>query len=264
MGRHMKNAPVYFMIAQIRFNPILDLGKYLPEIQGQMRASGFPDFKEEVAQQFTLAFGKGESGKVSPPVSSVRYIFGNIDGTAGFVLTNNALAFQTTAYVTFEDFLRMFLDGLGTVHEQLRLDFTERVGLRYLDAVLPNAGEKLSDYLIPEVLGVSHVLEGNVPVHAFSETMFAMDAGHLVSRVLVRNGQVGLPPEIGEIAPKLAPKFTVFTGTHAILDSDAFHGGREAFDTSVIGRRLTELHAEIVKVFKTVATAHAFSVWVGE
>src|SRR5208337_1972964 len=72
-----------------------------------------------------------------PVTQSIRYIFGNMERTSGFLLDESALTFQTTAYDTFEVFLSQFLAGLRTVNEVAGLNFTERVGVRYLTPSLP-------------------------------------------------------------------------------------------------------------------------------
>ena len=46
MGTKMRSAPVYFTIAQARFNPILTLDAYAPQIQERLRKEGFPDAKK--------------------------------------------------------------------------------------------------------------------------------------------------------------------------------------------------------------------------
>lgn len=262
MGKKMNNAPVYFMVAQVRFNPVLNLEAYLAAIQDKMRAAGFPDFKRENAQ-LLLPLGKIESGQPLLPslVPQSRYIFGNIDGTAGFVFDNNALAFQTTSYHTFESFSRTFLAGIGFVHEALRLDFTERIGLRYLDAVLPRAGESLSNYLITEVLGLSQAFLERPFQHSFSETVVPVAVGQLVSRVVIQDGKVGVPLGIAALAPKIEDRFTAPTGRHAVLDTDAFCEQREKFDLELIHHKLDALHGEIDQAFKSIVTPHALSVW---
>ena len=262
MGQKMTNAPVYFTVAQVRFNPVLNLESYLSAIQDRMRAAHFPDFKREVFQQLVVSFSGGEAGK--PPAPSfqpgARCLFGDIEGTTSFVLENNALALQTTAYETFETFSKMLLHGLSIVHEAIKLDFTERVGLRYLDAVLPKAGESLADYLTPEVLGLSQKLPGQLS-HSFSETVTINTTGKLVSRVIIQEGHVGLPPEMLALAPKLEPRFTQPKGRHAIIDTDAFREQREAFKLDGLEAVLDMLHAEILKSFEATVTPHAFKTW---
>lgn len=263
MGQKMNNAPVYFTIAQVRFNPVLNLEGYLAAIQDKMRAAHFPDFKRETFQRLIVPFGAGEAGQAPTPsfLAQARCIFGDIESTSGFILENNALTFQTTAYDTFDTFSKTLLDGLGIVHDTLRLDFTERVGLRYLDAVLPKPNESLSDYLTPEVLGLSQKLSGQM-AHSVSETVTINAVGQLVSRVVIQNGHVGLPAELMAFSPKIEPRFTQPEGCHAIIDADAFYEKREAFNLERLEAKLLALHDDVIKKsFEATVTAHALAVW---
>lgn len=263
MGAKMKNAPVYFTVAQVRFNAVLNLESYLPAIQDRMRAEHFPDYKREVLQRIALPISGGDAEQVAAPpiLSQSRFTFGDIDDMSGFVLDNNSLSFQTTDYDTFETFSKKLLDGLSILHDALHLDFTERVGLRYLDAVLPTAEkESLSDYLAPEVLGLSQKLGGQL-VHSVSETVSFFNSGQLVSRVIIQNGRVGLPPELTAGAPKVNSRFTQPEGPHAILDTDAYCEQREGFDLSKLETRLSVLHDEILKSFNVTVTPHATKTW---
>ncbi len=263
MGKKLNNAPVYYTVAQVQFNPVLNLDAYVPAIQAKMRERHFPDFKQDVVQRLVLPFGTVEPGQLAAPTVTPqsRYQFGDISGSARFVLETNALSFQTADYETFEAFSETLLAGLGVVHDALHLDFIERIGLRYLDAVQPSGEtESLRDFLVQEVLGLS--LRADVQLqHSVSETVVATPAGQLVSRVLIRHGQVGLPLELTALAPKIDPRFTQRVGLHAIIDTDASTTQREAFDLTNIGTQLTGLHDEIDKCFKAIVTKHALAAW---
>lgn len=263
MGKKMKNAPVYFTLAQIRFNPILNMDGYLPTIQEKMRAAHFPDFKRETIQQLVLQLGPPNDGSQAPPPSflpQARCSFGTIDRTTEFVLEHSALALHTTAYDTSDKFFKQLLNGLAIIHDTLRLDFTERVGLRYFDAVLPKAHESLAAYLTPEVMGLSGKFEDELS-HSYSETVTMNTNGKLVSRVIIQDGHVGLPPEIATLAPQINPKFTEPVGRHAIIDTDAFYEQREAFSLERLNSKLVALHTEIEKSFNATVTAVALKAW---
>lgn len=263
MGKKMKNAPVYFTVAQVRFNPVLNMESYLPTIQERMRTTHFPDFKRETIQRLVIPFGApADANQPAMPslVPQARCIFGNIKATTEFVLENNAIALQTTAYDTSETFFKILLDGLTIIHDALHLDFTERIGLRYFDAVLPKTNESLEQYLTPGVLGLSSKI-GEKLVHSYSETVTMNTSGKLVSRVIIQDGKVGLPPEIAPLAPSINAKFAERKGQHAILDTDAFYEQREAFDLEKIGSKLVALHAEIRKSFVATTTDFAREVW---
>lgn len=263
MGTKLNNAPVYYTVAQVQFNPVLDLEGYVSAIQPKMRELHFPDYKKEVVQQLVLPFGAAGQGQMAAPTVTpqTRYLFGDIDGRSLFLLETNALSFQTTNYDTFDTFSETFLRGLGILNDALKLDFVERIGLRYLDAVHPTKdGETLREFLVPEVLGLALRGEGQLQ-HSVSETIATTSAGQLVSRVLIRNGHVGLPMELVGLAPSIAPRFTQREGLHAIVDTDASIGHREVFDLSKVGTRLTALHTEIGKAFNATVTDHARASW---
>lgn len=263
MGRKLNNAPVYYTVAQVQFNPILNLEGYVPAIQTRMREAHFPDFKQEVVQHLVLPFGGMEHSQMAAPTVTPqsRYLFGNIAGSALFLMETNTLSFQSTDYDTFESFSETLLKGLRIIHEALRLDFIERIGLRYLDAVQPTKeGESLQDFLVQEVQGLALRSEGQL-LHSVSETAVATPAGQLISRVLIRHGQIGLPMELKGFAPGINPRFTQHQGLHAIIDTDASITHREVFELVQIEARLTALHEEASKSFKAAVTDHALASW---
>lgn len=256
----LNRAPVYFAVAQIQFNPILDLDNYLKIIQPAFRDLGFPDFKHEAVQR--VIFTAVEGGNPVPPsiASQSRYSFGNIDGTESFVLENNSLGFQTTSYNVFPTFSATLLKGLNILHSSIVLSFVERIGIRYLDAVQPNNNETLSDYLVSEVLGLSGKLDGT-SVHSESVTVMNNNAGQMVSRVIIASGKVGFPIEIGATAPKINPRFTATDGLHAILDTDSSLTKRFVFSIEEVTMCLSSLKLEVSKSFYATITPHAQKIW---
>ena len=256
----LNRAPVYFAVAQIQFNPILDLDNYLKIIQPAFRDLGFPDFKHEAVQR--VIFTAVEGGIPVPPsiASQSRYSFGNIDDTESFVLENNSLGFQTTSYDVFPTFSATLLKGLNILHSSIVLSFVERIGIRYLDAVQPNNNETLSDYLVSEVLGLSGKLNGT-SVHSESVTVMNNDAGQMVSRVIITSSKVGFPIEIGATAPKINPRFTATDGLHAILDTDSSLTKRFVFSIEEVTKCLSSLKSEVSKSFYATITPHAQKIW---
>ena len=145
MGTKMRAAPVYFTIAQVRFNPILSLNTYAPQIQERLRKEGFPDAQKGFLATINLNVNVAPSSEGSSPqipmAQSALYLFGNMERTSGFILDQGALSFQTTEYDVFETLLTDFLKGLQAVNDAVSLSYIDRIGLRYLDAVFPKSGE---------------------------------------------------------------------------------------------------------------------------
>ena len=258
MGNPLKKPPVYFTLAQVRFNTLLKLGEYLPSIQDALRKEGFPDFVTR--RSVVLQVAMQDSQAVPTPVAHEAYFFGTADKTRCFVLSAGALALQTSEYGTFEEFSSMLLTGLGLIHQVVQLDFTERVGLRYLDQVVPKVTDNLAQYLAPEVLGLSASLGGK-PVHSFSETFNEVGNVQLRSRVLIQDGGLSFPPDIQPDGMVINPRFLADTGHHAMLDTDGFIEAREEFSADTVGQQLNTIHDVVRLAFRATVTPYAFNVW---
>ena len=258
MGTPLKNPPVYFTVAQVRFNKLLKLPEFLPTIQEHLRKAGFPDFKTHRAIVLQIVSQEGQT----PPTHGIqeRYLFGNVEQTHGLLLEDDKLTLQSTNYGRFESFSSMFLKGLEVLHGVAQLDFTERVGLRYLDRVMPRTSESLEQYLAPEALGMN-VRLGGKPLHTYSETLTELDSIKLLSRVSIQGGGLAFPPDLLPGDMVVANRFKDYDGLSAILDNDGFVDIREIFSIASVGNHLKAIHKVIGKAFRATVSQHALDDW---
>jgi uncharacterized protein (TIGR04255 family) len=261
MGTPLKNPPVYFTVTQVRFNTLLKLSDYLPSIQEGYRKAGYPAFSthNSVAVQFVIQDGQA----VPQPVAREQFLFANVEQTHSFVLSSDALTFQSTNYGTYESFSSAFLKGLKLVHEVVSLDFTERVGLRYLDHVFPIVGESLDLYLAPEVRGLGARLAG-AAVHSYAEALNVMGDVQLRARVIIQDGGLAFPPDLLPQGMALQERFMQAQGLHASLDTDGSIEGRKLFSIETVAEQLESIHKVIGAAFNATVTEHALSVWRGK
>ena len=175
------------------------------------------------------------------------------------------MSFQATQYETFEHFSEVFLKGLKTVDESVGgLTFSERIGTRFLDAICPRAGEKLSDYMAPSLIGLSEKLNGRKLTHAVSETWSTLNRTNLMCRAIVKeqeNGGVEFPPDLQPNPLVVQEKFRSITGRYGILDTDSWSEDRQKFSSESISKTLKELHVEARRSFDDMVTQHALAVW---
>lgn len=264
-SKKMKKAPVYYTLAQVRHNPILRLDKYVADIQERVRKAGYPDHQVVKALIVNL---QGRAGGLSDvqypdPKTIERHLFLSADGTRGFILDEGALSFQTTEYDTFEPFLEQFLVGFGIAHECIGLDYTERIGIRYLDAVVPAGGpDDLAKYLAPGVLGLAGRLPKGVQIGlSLSETHIPLPDANLLSRTMVRSGPLGFPMDLEPQGLKVPERFQKIDGLHAIIDTDASQTARLPIDVAALRQCLEMLHGKIRMAFDASITDHALSAW---
>jgi uncharacterized protein (TIGR04255 family) len=258
MGRKMSNAPVYFVLAQVRFNQLAALDNYVPAIQDSLRKAGYPDFQS--FQMAHLLIG----GAVPKPAMTTRYLFLNSKKTNGLVLDQSWLMFQTTNYDTVDPFVAAFLDGLSLLHGAAGLNYSDRVGIRYLDAIVPRAGEAISDYLQPYVLGLSDLLPDRTLAHSISETKTTLGKTTLLGRAIIHNqkeGNAAFPEDLMPVHLTLADKFSDIRGLYAILDTDSWTEERKDFDLGSLENTLKSLHTSMRRSFDLMVTPHALHVW---
>jgi uncharacterized protein (TIGR04255 family) len=264
MGQKMKNAPVYFTIAQVRHNPILRLGAYAPDIQDRMRKEGYTDFKKGVSIAFTQFPQQGENPQAPLAEQVERLMFFSSDSTRGLIVEQNALSFHTTEYEIFEALAEQLMLGLSIVHEYCSLAHFDRIGLRYLDAVVPRYGETLAEYLAPSLFGLSGLLPKNKNInvsHTFSETRITTENSTVLARTIIQNGALGFPIDLQPFGLKVADRFSKINGEHAIIDTDASIEGRHAFDLDIIKNNLQNLRSDARIAFDATVTKTAMSAW---
>lgn len=261
MGQKMKNAPVYFTIAQVKFNPVLTLPTLIPAIQEYLRKKNYPDFRKSAVITFNLMLNVESENPTPVPQAIEQFSFSNVTNTEVFSLDQGSLSFQVTAYENFERFSAQLVEILDLVHRTVGgLSYVERIGVRYLDAIIPKEDETLDQYLIPEVLGLYGKLEGQVH-HAFSETQIVDDDGSLVARTVIQHGKIGFPPDLQISGLGIAKPFSEYLGPHALLDTDASYLQRLSFDLVEVVKRLSRLHDKTSVAFRSAVTEHALSTW---
>lgn len=259
MGAPLKNPPVYLTLAQVRFNPILKLAEFLPSIQESFRQAGYPDFARQHLIWIQLIAQEGQP-PTPTPVPQERYQLGNVEKTHTFILDGQTLTLQSTNYGQFEAFSVCFLNGLDIVNNVVKLAFTERVGLRYLDRVMPQPGEAIELYLAEQVHGLTSRLGGR-PLYSYSEALNEIGNIKLLSRVAIQDGPLAFPPDLQAGNMRVTERFMSYSGMSAILDNDGFVEGREAFSANAVIDHLDAIHKVIGAAFRTTATPYAFSAW---
>lgn len=261
----MSNAPVYYALAQAHFNPVAAMAKYVEQIQDRLRREGYPLFEPQQFMQLVVP-GPGQAQPQEPQIQhAVSWLMTRSDRTAGFILGPSTITYHTTHYQTHNEFVPELLRGLAAVHEAVSLDHVSRLGLRYLDAVLPRPGETTEQYLVDGLHGIDF---NAARKHAMTETVFATDTcplvpkGTLVVRVYRVVGPLGFPPDMLPAGLAIAPPFDIKEAReHAIIDMDHYVQGRMPVEMDKLNEQLLSLHATIKSVFDATATDHARYAW---
>lgn len=265
MSKQMSNPPLYYVLGQVQFNPITAVGRYIPDIQDALRKKGYPLFSQQIHMQLQFTNVAGAAGE--PSVNQItHFLFTRSDKSFGFVLGPEFLTLHTTNYSNREDFIEELLEGLNAVHEVLQLDHVSRIGLRYIDAVVPRHGEELEDYLSESLHGISvgsaKPIQSTYEMVCQTECGPVISEGTLVSRYFKLNGALGLPPDLnlGELQPK--EKFVgVGDVRHGIIDVDHYVQGMIPVELHSIKKQMVNINDAVRVVFDAMTSDHAREVW---
>lgn len=261
--RKLSKAPLAYVVAQVRFAPILAMEKLVPDIQEELRKAGYPDYKPVLAHSIKLNLGSAGGGE-SPElrIDRVQWDFVDKESKSGFILSTDSFAYQTTAYETHEPFIESFRRGLEVVHRHAKIDLTTRLGLRYVDVIVPVEGDSLPGYLQPGLEGfpASQIVMRDPVISV--ETLATTELGLIRMRCLQTGEGINFPGDLMPIRLTL-PLLPVPAGRNATLDFDHFSNFEKPIDFSVadVVARLHELHKVTSRAFFVTVTEHALERW---
>jgi uncharacterized protein (TIGR04255 family) len=261
MGTRLSKAPVCFTLAQMRFNPVLAMDAFLPAVQDEFRTAGFPDYSVTPFQTLELS-PNPEGGMRVRERTLDRHVFLNRAGTAALLLDPGALTYELSDYPVFDEFSATFLKALNTLHEHRTIEYSERLGMRMLDAVQPLEDETLDQYLVAQALGFQGLIDANLEhQQTLTESMFKSDTRTLMVRSVRVSHGVAIPLDLAPLRLTMAKRFLTHQGETVMLDCDSFRDAREDFSLEAAATELRELKSALTQSFKTLVTPHALDVW---
>jgi len=254
MSTPATQAPVFYALAQIKFNWIEQMANYVGPLQDALRRQGYPDYRED--HQLHMQVTPGPQWDVQRQEVK-RWVFTDQAQQEGFILLKDTLIFQTARYSRFTTFKQAVLKGLEALHREVELAYVDRIGLRYLDAVLPSPAYPLEALLNPGLIGLYREVAG-APQHTVTETVSHVVGGTLVIRTLLSAQGVALPPDLQPMSLQLDARIAASQGGEAaVLDSDYFVTQRQSFDAQAVERQLDASHDVIIEAFRMATTDQA-------
>jgi len=251
---HLKRAPLIYVVAQVRFSAVVAIDKYVPEIQEKLRHKGFPRFVR--GQVHEIAF----QADGAPKFSAVeRFEFQNKEASLGIVLQSNSVAVHTNSYSNYEAFEEHTKTALMAVHRVANISLSERIGLRYVNLIRLESGEKWSDYLHQGLLGIDPDSVGVKKWVSGSQFLGETGVGQLAVRC--SQSEQPFPPDLItsslSYSVALANKGEIVT----TLDLDHFLEQASDFKVATVIATLEQLHESLDKVFTTAVTSKALTKW---
>lgn len=253
------NAPLAIVLAQIRFEP--GPATEYTTLADKIRLATGDEFPvTNKVQQFSFVVGDGGQPSGSPEASIVAIDLRNDADRRSLRIQPGALTYSTSKYSDSGHFLsewRKLLDIL--CHEgDVRV---LRLGLRYVDFIIPTPGKVPEDYLVgfgrsPEALG------DQAPVAYSFYDYERANGGQLRIQYGRGFGPPVLPPDLMDSVPP--PPFLVAKysgGLSAVLDMDRWRPAAEVMSVDRIAEEFQLLRDDLAETFHRIISPAAVTEW---
>jgi len=258
MGKKLPHAPIFYVLAQVRFAALPKINERISDVQEDLRTNGFPDpFDESITE---IQFNMAGAQPAFQPRTVKRWVSRNAERTAGFIFDPGSITYQTTAYEDSTTLVDAFFKGLEVLHKHVNIQLVDRVGVRTLDAVFPRNDENIAQYIDGSALGLYGRLDADLQ-HVFSESVLNSARGTVVSRALTQNGGISMPPDLQSPHFVLADRFNGKSGIHTLLDIDASSSERKPFDLNHAKATMVALKKYASESFWKTVTPKAKEIW---
>jgi uncharacterized protein (TIGR04255 family) len=256
----MPNAPLIYVLAQIRFTNVPRMDKRWEDFHEKIFAL-YPETETERIEQITIKDGQPTSGD-----SIKRWHLANKSGTTGIIMDAGMLIFHTADYKTSDLFLSDFQLVLEAFKQILphKGVSVSRLGLRYADLLLQEE-DLVVDQQVIETLRLP-VLPNIGQAQRMEQ--FVTYQTPINGTMVIRHRQSSSPDVLSaDIFPnKLAPasrlKRERIEGTMVgLLDYDHFIEQDQSFDIETIIASFRKLHDISSAAFKATTTKDAIRKW---
>ena len=262
----LSQQPLALVLGQVRFSPVRQMDRYIPEIQEAFRQYGFPVERAGKVQQITIGAGAAMPVQVG---EQQHWEYRTRNETWSVLVTQDGVVLQTTAYERFEGFAEYFKHAIRTVlatTEHERLGVVQRVGLRYIDVVQPRDGEDFRAYLRHGFHGAADEVfragTHRLHVESMGSTQVGDDVtGTMIVRVVQNDQGFSLPPDLIRGAPKHADRAKA-DELITLIDMDHFIEGTFDPNADWVVARAFEMHDHLIETFhEHVVTETAIEAW---
>lgn len=265
-GRYYKltKDPLIFVLAEFRFTEIMNIQKYVDQIQDKLRES-FP-YLDKLSTQEVSINNDGLSINTTP-----QWAFIGKNKANAIVLDHKRLVFVTSNYQRFDEF-RSYCEGaLGILLECAKPTLLTRLGLRYTDLIVSENETSVTNYVHSNFLKnpcLENVGEFSLQTN---ESIIKTDEGLMIIRSMYGNNAMSTWHDIDSLPVRI--KTQEIASERVLLDFDhVWQSNVEAinqkdsddpleFDLAIILDKLERMHEISRKAFWDSTTEEAREVW---
>ncbi len=263
----LKNSPLIYALASIRFAPWPLINKKIDEIHDDLRDI-VPIIQRLDIQQLGIP---SQPNIQNESVNSSRMLMPS-DRSFGLQLYQDQLFFVSSKYTKYSEFENVISKALNVLEKYMRFIDVTTLGVRYIDYIKSTNGESLDRFVNPSLLAPSYsgLERTGGGVFGFYKTA----SSELKVRCISQPNSLAVPEDmIGTLALMLDPtkaqslQLEKLKINECLLDMDAsrLEVIPKRMDSKKILESLNSLHQDANSFFRhdDVCTDYAFNIWRG-
>lgn len=255
---HLKlpQSPLIFVLAQVKMTPVLGIDSKIPMLQEAFRKQGYP----RLAERRIDTTVRGTDSQTVQQDTRRQWEFIDKEKTASLLVDAEGLNYQVTRYDVFETFMKAMESALRIFVDCVQPNLVTRLGLRFVDLVIPSGGKEIRSYFNNSLRGFA-IDAADERKAFFSESVHITGPEKLfVHRYVEAKSGFAFPPDL--LPVQLAfPINLQQNSPFGLLDMD--HMLNREFDFSVdeIIPGFRDLHKHQTKAFRASVTDEALEEW---
>lgn len=252
----LTRSPLIFVLAQVKISPVMAVEEKIPGLQDALRKRGFP----RLMIRETETAIQSSDGQAKQMDTRRQWEFMDKESRNSVIVDSDGLTFQTTKYDVFETLMAATRDALDLFAEYIEPDLTQRIGLRYIDLVVPTEGKEIRTYFNDQLRGFS--IDDDAGREAFFTESVCQTGpnSRFIHRYVEASRGFGFPPDLLPVTLKF-PRDPRMESTFGLLDLDHFITLDEDFSVENAIAHFFALHEHQTKAFKASVTEDALEEW---
>ena len=255
------NAPLALVLAQIRFDP--EVATEYPGLAKHIKAATGDQFQAmKSVKQLSFVLGDaGQNGVPAQASTEVGLDLRRDDERSSLRIQEGAVTYTTSLYKDSRHFLAEWRSVLDILCREGGVKAL-RIGLRYIDFIIPSTGKLPEDYFDPGFARSPKILGDQAPV-AFLRYDYTTTNNEMM-RVQYGRGFAppDLPPDlVGSVQPppSLLEKYT--GGASAVLDIDHWCVLSARLQANELAAEFKRLRDHISEAFRRIISDAAKDEW---
>jgi uncharacterized protein (TIGR04255 family) len=257
------NAPLAYVLAEVRTEQLADLKEYRSKLGARFRGE-YPIQRTLQSARFVAT----NSGlQHIEPDQEGAWEFATPENNVAVIVRAHGIVLHATKYSDSEEFLGRLQRAVNVLAEEVPTVYVNRLGLRYVDFIIPEKGETPEDYVDKRLNPSLDLAKAPGNAVAMSLAVYPMMHGRLALRFVRSSGLPELPPELAtfslEKSPLMKRERVSADQPTATIDTDRVRefGKPEPLDATKLMDEFRTMHADVSQAFRSLITPHARKKW---